>query len=370
MHQQLGLLERPRIEDTLYHCITLNGASALRQKFIKMLPHLVIVKTRSMPDTLRHESCIISALHRGRESSTLYIIADLLRCQFTADPRTSWLCMRPVFGPTLFQFGESCSSNGGTGIPGWMVAHICLCLIGAVEFLHDDGVCHGNISAANVMLNLYPRYFHHRYRGYPDLQLVDFRQARELDDAGAAEDVRGLLGVMQRVIVEWSDVAAFLGVSVRGDGEGEGDEDALVLLLDKLRGMWSGDAVVGLEDIKRHLVIRMEVMRNTGPEMIPRDLIKLLHADLASEEELEHAMRHPVVMKFGARKDSVKRILENAPVVMGSGGHAGMKTERIVVVRYTTRKAGFLRIVGGGDVEGVDVVEMGGLGEDAEKADV
>lgn len=362
MHQQTWLLEYPRVADAVVHMIDYNGVSGLGQKGRALLPRLVVVKTAVEPEAIRNEDQVIEFLHRGREYSMLHVGSRVVRSQMTGEPGSSWLCLRPVFGPTLARFGEESRAAGRGGIPGWLVAHIFLGLIHAVEFLHRDGVVHNGMDVSNVMLNLYPSYMHHRYRGYPDVQIIDFSHSTSLAGADPENDARGLLRVVQQVITNWSDVAPFLSAKAAG----EGCDDALVLLSRDLHAVLGDDGTFGLEDVKQQFIIRAEDMRNTGPKTIPRDVVKMLHSDLATEEELGFAMRNPTVIKFGTKREELRRIVEGVPVEMGSGGHAGRKGGRILVMRFTARKAGFLRIVGEDEVEEVEDVEM----KDFEKDDV
>ena len=59
---------------------------------------------------------------------------------------------------------------------------------------------HGNIAPSNIMLNLYPTYMHLRYRGYPDVLLINFSQAGSTESADECEDVIAVLRVMEEVI--------------------------------------------------------------------------------------------------------------------------------------------------------------------------
>lgn len=73
-------------------------------------------------------------------------------------------------------------------------------------------------------------------------------------------------------------------------------------------------------------------------------LVRLLHVDLVTGEEMEHAMREPVLLVFNARHEEFVRAVAGEPVVMGLGGYAGMRTNRVMAMRFTSRKADFARI--------------------------
>jgi serine/threonine protein kinase len=272
-----------------------NGTSALLDKHLRMLPQLVVVKTRRKTDELRNETLHIEIQHKKGEFTTLYIGSYVLRAQFTTSPSTSFICLRPIFGPTLAQFGEASNKDGQGGIPGWFVAHICVSLVDAVGFLHDGDIVHGKIEASNIMLNLYPTYMHHRYRGFPDVQLIDFSATGPGDEDAVEEDNRGILEVMERIITKWSDMAPFVGFVDDATSSGGEGEDPLIAQLEFIEMMLAVDYdgyynIPGLRE-------RAEDMRHEGPKTMPKTLIKLLHEDLATAAELERAVQDPLVLK-------------------------------------------------------------------------
>jgi hypothetical protein len=334
--------------------------SRLEEKYVGLLDQCVVVKTSTSPTALRREAEVIESLHRGREYASLHIGSYILRSQITRSPSTSWLCMRPVFGPTLAAFGTMYAKQNA-GLPNWMVAHIFIGLLEAVAFVHADGYTHGKVEAKNVVVNAYPTYFHHRYRGYPDVQLIDFSAAAPIaeSDGGAEKDVRALLRVMGEVVCEWSDVAPFL--KDEGAGKIMETSDPIVLLLQTVRGILAHDKVLTLDDIQREFGGQLEAIRHEGPQNVPWPMMKVLHADVATDEEMEDAVREPTVLKFATMREELRRLRDRVPVVMGLGGHAGMRTNGILVIRFKRRKAGFLRIVGEDDVdeEGGDNNNMG-----------
>ncbi|KAF1843237.1 uncharacterized protein K460DRAFT_368144 [Cucurbitaria berberidis CBS 394.84] len=354
MRQQVWLLEYPRASDAIFHSMNFNGVSGLTQEYVKVLPQLVVVKMGVAPAKIRKEGEIIEILHRGREYSTLHIGSSIVKSQITSEASSSWLCLRPNFAPTLAQFGEASVAAGRGGIPSWFVAHTFLGLVDAVDFLHKDGIMHNRLYASNVMLNLYPSYIHHRYRGYPDIQLIDFSCATTMAESGSEKDTKGLLWVVEQVVTKWSDSAPFLAVKAAR----EDTDDPTVLVLRDIQEVLGDDAPFGLKDIKQNFVVRVEKLRNTGPETIPRYMMKLLHADLATEEELESAFRKLTVLKFETRREEFRRIVKDVPLMMGTWGHAGMKGKRIMVMRFTTRKADFLRTIGEGYVEDETSMDM------------
>jgi hypothetical protein len=358
LHQQLPLLSYARLSDVLYEAMQHNGTSFLLNRHLKMAMQLVVVKMSAETEKLRGEVDIVESLHRGVEEASLFIGSYVLQSQHTISPATSFAVLRPVYGPTLQQYEEH--STGG-GIPGWLVGHIAIGLMDAVQYVHDCGVPHGSISASNTMINLYPTDMHHRYRGYPDIQLIDFAGAtRSWHDEVEKIDVQALLEVIEELISKYSDVAPFLGlVTYAGVQEGE---DPLISLLRQVRSMLAStyDGPFEMDDLRKQLAPRLEQMRHDGPETLPRDLMKLLHSDLVTGPELERAVQGPLVIRFQAKKEEMRKIVEDVLVEMGGAGFAGMKTHGIMVVRFTRRKKLLLVAIGEASLEQEDV-EMGGV---------
>jgi hypothetical protein len=351
------------VQEELMHR-TKCGMSRLDERYMGLLGQCVVVKTSTSPTALRREADVTEHLHRGREYASLHIGSYILRSQITRSPSTSWLCMRPVFGPTLAAFGTTCA-NQNIGLPSWMVAHIFIGLLDAVAFVHADGYTHGNVEAKNVVLNAYPTYFHYRYRGYPDVQLIDFHNAAPITetDGVAEKDVKALLRVIQEMICTWSDVAPFL--EEEGAAKIIETSDPIVLLLQTICGVLAHNEALTLDDLRREFGSQLEAIRHEGPQNMPWSMVKMLHADLATDEGMEDAVREPTVLKFATMREELRRLRDEVPVEMGPARHAGMRTNGILVIRFKRREAGFLRIVGEDDVREEDDNET----EDTEMAD-
>ncbi|CAN9131100.1 unnamed protein product [Alternaria alternata] len=354
LRQQLSLLSYKNSSDVLYENMQHNGTSLLQDKHLKMLPQLVVVKMSRDTDLLRKEVLQIEAQHKKGGRATLHVGSHVLRAQFTASTATSFVRLRPVFGPTLAQFGEASNKNQGR-IPGWFVGHICVALVDAVDFLHDEGIVHAKIEASNIMFNLYPTYMHHRYRGYPDVQLIDFSLAgqshKNAEDA-KEQDHHAVLELMEHVITEWSDVAPFMPFINNVTAlSGEGD-DPLLTQLALIRTMLSGvyDENTNLAELQARAVD----IRHEGPETMPWNLMKLLHADLVTADELDRAVRAPLALRLTARREAMAKVIGDIPVTMGGRGHAGMKTSRIIVLRFVRRKMEFVDAIGQSVAESVD----------------
>lgn len=344
----------------LYQNIQGNGVTALGEKQAKMLPQLVVVKMAREKERVRREVEAIEETHRrGGEVTTLHVGSWVLRSQHTEEPETSFMVLRAIFGPTLAQFGEGSKQFKSGGIPDWFVAHICIGLVDAVEFLHAQDMVHGNIEASNVMLSLYPVYMHHRYRGYPDVQLIGFSACASTAEKNEVLDVQSVLAVVEEVITKWSDVASDFSSTGSDLSYGREGQDLRALLLAQIKSA-TGAAAEGSLDVqylRNALLGTAQDMRHEGPETIPRDMMRLLHADLATAAELERVMRDPVVIRFMARKEGLRSIVEDVPFIM-DGMNAGMKTQRILVVRFRSKKLEFLRAMGEEDAEGETDDEM------------
>jgi hypothetical protein len=170
------------------------------------------------------------------------------------------------------------------------------------------------------------------------------------------------------VVTRWSGVAPFRGGAMDAGGGGEGD-GAETALLRKVQIILAGSSL-GVDHIRAQLAPRLGQMRHEGPDTIPQELMHLLHSDLVTGPELDRAARDPVVIKFQAKKKEMRRIVQDVPVVMGGAGNAGMKTQGIMVMRFTSRKRKFLEAMGEGGVEEDEDVEMGGAeNSGAEMAD-
>ena len=201
LRKQMPLLQGVNYADFLYRSMEHNGTSLLLDKHLKMLPQLVVVKLNKQTNQLRSEVDAIEAIYKEDGSNaSLFIGSFVLSAQHTMEPKTSFMCLRPVFGPNLEQFGGASITDPNGGIPAWFVGHIILRLIETVNYLHDCEVMHGNIAPSNIMLNLYPTYMHLRYRGYPDVLLINFSQAGSTESADECEDVIAVLRVMEEVI--------------------------------------------------------------------------------------------------------------------------------------------------------------------------
>jgi serine/threonine protein kinase len=345
MHTQLKLLEGPSTETYMLE----SRLSTLRKRHVALLPQLVVVKMATASAHLRHDIAAIEALGAGREYSSLHVGSTINRAQLTASPESSWVCLRPVFGWTLREFGE----NYVGGLPSWFVAHIFVELLESLEYVHRNevagGFAYNALSASSVVLNPYPSYFHYRYRGYPDVVLMDFGAARPWTISCSGKDARNLLEMLDEMVRKWSDTAPWVKTKVVGSAL-EGN-DPMILLLRDIQGVLDDNGAFSLSDVKRWFGLRLEKIRASGPPNFPQLMAKDLHADLATEEELEHALRKPTVLKFGSQKHQLNRFEHHTPVAVGLGGHAGMKTNRIIVIRFTSLKAGFFRVVGEGYVE-------------------
>ena len=316
LQQQLPLLTYKNLGDVLYKSMQENRTSSLSEQHLRMLPQLVVVKTRKDTDVLRSEATQFEE-HRKRDKASLFIGSYILRAEYADSSPTSYTCLRPIFGPTLAQFGEANIKNDHGGIPSWFVAHIILGLIDAVWFLHEEGLVHGKIEASNIMLNLYPTVHHHRYRGYPDILLIDFSATGPSNEDAIKKDESDMLKVIEQTITRWSDVAPFLDTDEVGD--------PLIALLAAVEMTLSGhfDGYHSISDLRDGA----EDLRHEGPHLIPKALLKLLHADLATAAELDRAVQEPAVIEGAADKEAFGELSEDDSVTVGGSDYGGVNPE-------------------------------------------
>jgi hypothetical protein len=306
-------------DSSLVRAIEDAGESKLEKECLDVLPHLRIVRTSASPVVLKRELDVLEAL----ESELL------MKAQVTGVLESSWLCLFPVFGHTLEEFGAKYKDKGG--IPSWFLAHILLSLHEAVSHMHAGGFAHGILTADTVVLDPYPRNEAYRYRSYPAIHLTNLASATDLDDASEERDVIAVLELMQRCVVEWSTIAP---------ATDDDTEDPMSLILHDFRSILAFSPLPPLDD----LLARLTDVRHEGPtSYIPPTLRSLLHADLVTKDELVDAT---VVLRFAARHEEFVRIVAGEETVMGGAGFAGMRTKRIMVARFAKRKEDFAGFVG------------------------
>lgn len=341
MQQQAWNVSYPW-NDVLVWMMQYNGASLLSTSVRDLLPQVVVVK---MGDGVRQESTALERMNL-HEASSMHV-STMVKAQLTRAPESTWVVTAPVFGLTLEEFGKKEEETGG--MADWMVAHIFLALLDSVAHMHDLGIVHLALTSADVMLDIYPRVVWHRFRGYPDVILSSFAVAEPADAAGEEEDAMALLLIMEEVIAEWSASPPFFRYAEEGDAEIETDDPILLALRDIRRLLATPSA--SLDDIRAQLEARLIDIRVTGPAQLPRSICQRLHSDLAALAEFEHALREPTVIKFTDRHEDFIKIVADEPVEMGAGGHAGMKTKQIMVMKFAAKKSEFLGVIGAAEEE-------------------
>jgi hypothetical protein len=289
------------------------------------------------------------------EFADLDVRGVVLRSQFTGEAASSFVCVRPVLSIGLAAFGARMN-----GIPGWMLAHILLGIMHDVE----DGA---EVKSDDVALEICGEEEVYVYRGYPIVR-VD-----AVEDGGIGETTaRSVLRLLREVIVEWSDVASYLASAGRvGQRDITTNEPVLLVLRDVQALLEMGD--VSMEYVFNALEGQLVDIRHEGPDEMPESMLEKLHVDLVTDDEMRHALRKPTVLRrFVWKINDFRAIVTNEKVVMSVGGFAGKKTNRILVVRFGTKKDAFLRAVGEGgyadtDAEADDELTMPeGESEDGE----
>ncbi|EAT78985.1 hypothetical protein HBH56_072600 [Parastagonospora nodorum] len=335
MQQQAWNVEHPW-NDVLVWMMQHNGASLLSARVLDLLPQVVVV---SMGDAVRQVCEALEEVNR-HEASSLYV-SMMVKSQLTKARQSRWVVMAPVFGLTLEAYGKEEMEVGG--IANWMVAHIFLALLDSVAHVHASGVAHGALTSAGVVLDVYPRVVWHRFRGYPDVVLSSFAAAVPIDAAGEEKDAFAVLRVMEEVIANWSDATPFVR-----HAEGDADmvtDDPILLVLRDIRLLHATPSP-SLVDIRAQFEVRLIDIRASGPAQLPRPTCQRLHSDLATQAEFERALREPAVIRFEDRYEDFIKIMADEPVEMGAGGHAGMKTKQIMVMRFAAKKSEFLGVIG------------------------
>jgi len=94
------------------------------------------------------------------------------------------------------------------------------------------------------------------------------------------------------------------------------------MLLASIRKMMDVDSpgIHRYDDLRAELEGRALDLRHDGPNTLPRYMMKMLHADLATAAELDDAFRDPTVFTFRTRKEEVRKIVENVSVEMIEAG--------------------------------------------------
>ncbi|KAH7382413.1 hypothetical protein DE146DRAFT_792830 [Phaeosphaeria sp. MPI-PUGE-AT-0046c] len=312
--------------------IEATASSHLQPAHIARLPQLVLVHTASSTSTLRKVAAHMSIPRRRA-------------VQITSDAATSWACEVPVFGPTLREFGRSyVAANQGGGVASWFLAHVFVELItlmcdAGIKKMLDVDVVRLDMHRSSVEEDAYV------FRAWP-LVVVD---ACAEDAVDGDEVARSVLELIRDVVFGWSDSAPF----IKAAGGQVVTTDPFLLVLGEMMGMSLGTKDVSMRGVRDRFVRRLSDVRITGPMLLPRDIAKHVHADLVTDEEMRKALTEPVVIKFERKYDGFLKLAAGKEVNMGSGGFAGMRTGRILVVRFGVRKDNFLRAVG--EYVGIDV---------------
>jgi hypothetical protein len=229
------------------------------------------------------------------------------------------------------------------GIPGWMIAHI---LLGVVSQVVDGE----EVKVDDVVLDVRPQgEGAYVYRDYPIVR-VDARDAGN-EDATA----RSVLELMRDAIVEWSDVASYIASARLVGQEVLMTNEPVLLVLRDVMALLETD-IVGIENVVDEFEARLVDIRHEGPMEMPEMMVQKLHMDLMTEEEVKWAFREPAVFKFTWHIEEFRAIVTNEKMHLGKGGCAGMKTKRILVARFGSKKEAFLGIMGEGEYADTEAV--------------
>jgi hypothetical protein len=216
-----------------------------------------------------------------------------------------------------------------------------------VARVHETGLTLGGVKADNVLLisetGEEEEGEKHQWRGWPDVRLVGLEGVQEMDEngEGVKKDPKAILELMARGIGEWSDSVAFFRAATQ-NGVMETTYEMLFVLRDVQEML--GIQGVGMEVLRDKLYDRLVDIRQAGPQELPREILEV-EEEMVTEEEMRVAVREPTVLTFNSKHEAFARIIADEPIEMGEG-HVGMKTGRVLVMRFTARKGVFSRMCG------------------------
>lgn len=281
-------------------------ASELDKDQLKFLPQLFVVKMNTKRESLRKEIDTLHLLHEREDGdgSESFLGSWVAKEQSTPDTDSSWLCLRPIFGPSLKHFGTACIGSLQRGMPAYFVWHVFISLLEGLSFIHGHGIAHKKIGLSKIVIDPYPQRNGHRFRNYPNVLLIDFANTADLDEKNGESDVREMLEMVEYLVVKWSDSAPLLQYYQAESRE----NDKLVKFSDEIRTVLDEDWVkFTLEDAKRRWENVAVVQRAKGPTKIPQWISQLVHSDLATATELRKATKGWVTLnKFGSRKNEFR----------------------------------------------------------------
>jgi serine/threonine protein kinase len=270
----------------------------------KARAQLVVVRMYSSTAALRNESDTLEMLH-DTDRGEMFIGAWILRQVHCLIPTDGYLSLRPIFGKTLDAFGQACLDS--TRIPTYFAWHTFLSLISALEFVHEAGIAHGDLSSANVMLRCSLPGRRNQYHDWPDVVLTGFEVEADMElyDDEKNEDVKRMAKIMYSdVISRWSDAGGLLGFLDLNKLQ----SDPLMQLAAALKTLIEASSqasTLRLGDLEVWKGVAV-TERAKGPELCPTWIKTAAYDALVMEEELEKAMRPPLVLKFGPDSESFK----------------------------------------------------------------
>lgn len=256
---------------------------------------LMVVKQHALPEAVRKEANIIDFLHHPVQSDDV-VGSFILREQVTSIAASSWLCLRPIFGRNLQDFGVLCSDIAG--IPSYFCWHIFLDMVEAVEYIHGAGVAHNDICASNIMIDPNHPLNEHHFHEYPNVVLIDFDKASVISREKAKSDVRGLLMVVEEVVTKWSDLASVLDTLELKSKK----TDPLARFEREVWTVLKREEEMTVEGLRNEWGEMAEAGRDAGPLDIPSWMQQVIHNELAATDEMNKAARSKeIVIKFSRK---------------------------------------------------------------------
>jgi serine/threonine protein kinase len=327
---------------------------------------LIVVKMHVDTTALRRESNLLTYLHSnggtelsvvGGGSTQSFLGSYIIGQQFTGDPASSWICLRPYFGRPLHEWGRYSVSrtcvNPRTGmekpIDAFFVWHIFLSLVETLSYLHErNGVVNNRVVLENVVLNPYPVHGLHWFRNWPDVVVVDFGAATWLDESRERDEVRALLDLICHVVMKYSDAALLRerGCSV--------EMSPLFQFVNDVNKFFdeAEDQEMKIATVKARWGAMATEQRGYGPKIFPEDHLRLAKSELVDADGLARG-RAIVLNKFGGTLEKFRAFArarrERWPVVYTEVQATNRRTKAksgLCIIKFRQKKAYLLRDMG------------------------
>ncbi|KAF2636944.1 hypothetical protein P280DRAFT_144912 [Massarina eburnea CBS 473.64] len=276
------------------------------------------------------------------------------KSQWTGEPESSWLCLRPQFGRPLSEFGwytntvDNPATRATRPIDSFFVWHIFLSLLEALSYIHSRNVTNNNVCLQNVVLNLYPVHAPNWFRDWPDVVLADFSTFRQMSEQSEREEVVAFLWLMRAVVEKYSDVGMLrkAGVDVT--------TTPLFVFLGEVEHYLEMEEDMTMAGVEHRWKAIALTQRERGPQIFPEALLWAGRNELIDADGLGRA--RAIVCKFEKRADDfrayARAMTDNWPIVYRRNVEIGEGRERriargLCTIKISRAKAYFLGDIGG-----------------------